>query len=70
MCNEGNPGHIYVSQYQDMEPVDISKLFGDIILDGYSQKNQFKKKLKPQYIDNVNGYDFIARCMGPNPKWK
>ena len=31
---------------------------------------QFKNKLKPQSVDDINGYDLIFGFMGPNDEFK
>eukprot|EP00957_Ditylum_brightwellii_P049327 3742453-Ditylum_brightwellii.AAC.1 len=70
IANAGETGHIFASQYKDLSMEDIMKFFGAMILDVLNPSPRVTMKMRPQFVDKVQGNNFIAKHIGENYKLK
>ena len=61
----GTRGGPYFKEWTNFEPYELKKHLGVYILQGIAPSPQVQLKFKTQAVDDINGCDFISRCLGP-----
>ena len=64
MQNTGVEGEIY-PDFKPFIPEEIRKHLGVYILHGLSPTPELNMKFQSQAEDDINGNDFVKRCLGP-----
>ena len=65
LSNSGNDGEIYPN-WKPFGPAELRKHIAVYFVQGLSPSQTIDMKFKSQGDNDINGNDFITRCLGPN----
>ena len=66
-ANASNEGEVY-PDWTPFTPVEFRKHIGVYMINGVSPSPSVGMKMKSQNDDDINGNDFVRRCIGPGGK--